>query len=127
MTSPALTRRMLTAGLSAAALAPTDAFAAPRNRADAAFDKLASAWLERSLRLSPANATQIGDHRFDARIDDLSAAGRAKSLALAQSTLSALGAIDRTALSRANQVDAALLANELQSQIWRTQTRRDWA
>jgi len=127
MTSPVLTRRMLTAGLSAAALAPTDAFAAPRNRADAAFDKLASAWLERSLRLSPANATQIGDHRFDARIDDLSAAGRAKSLALAQSTLVALGAIDRTALSRANQVDAALLANELQSQIWRTQTRRDWA
>src|SRR5262249_47063719 len=72
-------------------------------------------------------ATQIGDHRFDAQIDDVSAAGRTTSLRFAHATLSALNAIDKQQLSRANQVDAAMLDNALRGQIWNTESVQGWA
>lgn len=79
------------------------------------------------MRLSPISATTIGDHRFDTRIDDVSAAGRAASLRFAQTTLASVDAIDASQLSRANQVDAAILANALRAQIWQTETLQSWA
>jgi uncharacterized protein (DUF885 family) len=42
-------------------------------------------------------------------------------------TLRSLEAIDRAQLSRANQVDAALLENALRADIWRTETLQSWA
>src|SRR5258706_264357 len=41
--------------------------------------------------------------------------------------LSALGRIDRAALARETQVDAALLDNALRYDIWQIETLRDWA
>jgi uncharacterized protein (DUF885 family) len=98
-----------------------------QNRADRAFAALSARWLDRAMRLSPISATGIGDHRFDNRIDDVSARGRAAQLAFAQNTLRALQTIDATALSRANQVDAALLRNALEAQVWQSQTLQNWA
>ncbi len=95
--------------------------------ADHAFADLARNWVDQSMRLSPVGATQTGDHRFDAELDDMSAAGRNAGLAFARATLTALGAIDSAKLSRANQVDAALLSNALRQQIWTTETVEDWA
>ena len=128
----AASRRAFIAGLGAASVAMPlvagDATGAEkRSAADRAFSRLAERWLHGSLRLSPINATQIGDHRFDALIDDVSAMGRARSLMFARSTLTALEAIERKSLSRANQVDAALLANALQSQVWTTEILQEWA
>ena len=79
------------------------------------------------MRLSPISATQTGDHRFDARIDDVSAAGRARALGFARGTLRALDAIDPAGLSRANQVDAALLRNAMAAQLWDGETAQSWA
>ena len=95
--------------------------------ADQRFIDLSQRWLDGSLKLNPISATQTGDHRFDTEVDDLSAAGRRESLAFSQRMLAALDAIDARKLSRANQVDAALLRNQLRSDIWNGQTYQAWA
>lgn len=110
-----------------APLAAADALAQTSSRADRAFEALGRRWLDRSMRFSPVSATQIGDHRYDNRIDDVSAAGRAAALRFTHDTLRQLERIDRGALSRANQVDYALLENALRAEIWRTETLQSWA
>jgi uncharacterized protein (DUF885 family) len=110
----------------AAGAAPA-AFAQTMGRADRSFAALSSRWLDRSLRLSPINATAIGEHRYDNRVDDVSATGRTAQLNFARATLRSLQAINTAGLSRANQVDAALLRNALEAEIWRTETLQPWA
>lgn len=95
--------------------------------ADRRFEALGARMLDASLRLSPIGATALGDHRFDAEIDDISAAGRAARLRVARSTLRDLRAIPKAQLSRANQVDAALLEQSLRGDIWTAETLRSWS
>jgi uncharacterized protein (DUF885 family) len=122
---------LLTATLAACGGANTGTPAEPATRdagmttADAAIDatfaELSKRWLDGFLKLNPVNATQQGDHRFDAEIDDLSAAGRKRSVEFSKSMLVELDAIDAGKLSRENQIDAAILRNQLQSDIWATE------
>jgi uncharacterized protein (DUF885 family) len=95
---------------------------------DAGFQRLADRYVDESTRFSPIDATRAGDHRRDQDIDDLSPAGIQAQLAWDQELLAALGKIDRTRISRANQVDAAMLASSLRGDIWSlTQfRRREW-
>ncbi|WP_312321103.1 DUF885 domain-containing protein [Stenotrophomonas sp.] len=86
--------------------------------ADAAFADLSKRALDTWMQLSPVSATQIGDHRFDSEIDDLSAAGQQKTLAAYKGLLADLDKVDVSKLGRENQVDAAILRNQLQSEIW---------
>ncbi|MDQ3206317.1 MAG: DUF885 domain-containing protein [Pseudomonadota bacterium] len=95
--------------------------------ADARFAELSQRWLDGAMRLSPVWATQVGDHRYDHELDDLSAAGRQASLAFNQAMLGELDAIDTARLSRENQVDAAILRNQLRSELWNAQTLQAWA
>ena len=103
------------------------AAAAAVSAADAAFTDLSARALEGWFQLSPVSATQIGDHRFDGELDDLSEAGRARGLEFSQNLLAELQALDVAALSRENQVDAAILRNQLQYDIWNAQTLQGWA
>jgi len=98
----------------------TPAAAAPAGDAavDAAFADLSKRALDTWMQLSPISATQIGDHRYDAEIDDLSAAGQQKMLTAYKRLVADLDRIDVSKLSRENQVDAAILRNQLQSEIW---------
>lgn len=123
-------RRRVVLALGSAMLAPLmagEAFAQNSSRADRAFEALGRRWLDRSMRFSPVSATQIGDHRYDSRIDDVSAAGRAAALRFTRDTLRQLERIGRSQLSRANQVDYAILENNLRGDIWRTETLQPWA
>ncbi len=95
--------------------------------ANARFAGLSRQALNTWMRLSPISATQIGEHRFDDRIDDLSAAGHNRALKANQRLLAKLGAIDTSKLSRANQVDAAILRHQLESDIWNAEVLQDWA
>ncbi|HJW41351.1 MAG TPA: DUF885 domain-containing protein [Rhizomicrobium sp.] len=95
--------------------------------ADARFADIARRWLEHYLSLQPIGATQTGDHRFDAEIDDMSAAGRGARLRAWQLTIAELTALDRSKLSRDNQVDAAILSNELRHKIWDDTIFESWA
>jgi uncharacterized protein (DUF885 family) len=126
-----LSRRATLALLGASAL--TSAFAASSpaitsiSTPDAAFADLVRRWLDGSLRLSPVYATAIGDHRFDGEIDDVSAAGRKASNDFKRGILKELTAIPRAQLSRANQVDAAILDNQLKFDLWDDEVSQGWA
>lgn len=106
---------------------PESATAAQPSQADRAFADLSKRWLEGWLQLNPINATQVGDHRFDSEVDDLSAAGRQKALDFNKKLIAELDAIDARQLSRENQVDALILRNQLQGDIWSTETLQSWA
>ncbi len=124
-----MSRRRLVALMGSAAVVSgaNPAWGQTRSRADRAFESLSARWLEQSLAASPIQATQTGDHRFDRRIDDVSAAARAAALRRNQASLRRLEAINHAELSRANQVDASMLANELRSNIWSEQVGQSWA
>ncbi len=120
--------------LAALALLPAEAARpAPQARAaqapaaDARFQALAKRFLSEAMRLSPVEATAMGDHRFDSLLPDISVAGRAQRRRAWQGFLGQLDAIDPARLSRANQVDMALLRNELRYRIWQDQALQDWA
>ena len=91
------------------------------------FEALSKQALDTWMQLSPVNATQTGDHRYDDQLDDLSAAARQKSLDANKALLAQLNGIDVATLSRENQVDAALLRNELESSIWNAEMVQSWA
>ena len=107
-----------------AALAGPAVAASP---ADARFEALGKRYLEEFGRYSPVAATQLGEHRFDGELDDLSAEGRAAALAWAEGLRKELAAVDRKALSRANQVDAAVLENQLRAAAFYEQRLQEWA
>lgn len=95
--------------------------------ADARLAEVSQQWLDGWLRLNPVSATQIGKHDFDSEVDDLSAAGRQAQVDFAKKTLAALDGIDTTKLSRENQIDAAILRNQVQGDIWNVETLQSWA
>jgi uncharacterized protein (DUF885 family) len=135
-----LATALLVAGLAACASAPattaagegasaaTEATeATTMSPADAKFADLSKRWLDGWLALSPVGATQVGDHRFDDQIDQLDAPGRQRIVDFSKAMLGELAAIDVASLSRENQVDAAILRNQLQGDIWNIETYQGWA
>ena len=129
---PILTLATLTLALTAPwlpAASPSGAASttAERGTQDARFEALGRRFLDEFGRYSPVSATGLGDHRFDGQLDDLGAEGRARTLEWNRSLLAELAAIDRKALSRANQVDAAVLDNQLRYAIWSEERFRDWS
>jgi uncharacterized protein (DUF885 family) len=91
------------------------------------FASLSKRWLDGWLKLNPVNATQQGDHRFDDQIDDLGTEGRKRAVEFSRGILAELDAIDASKLSRENQIDAAVLRNQLLSDIWNIETLQSWA
>jgi len=125
----ALATTLVLAGCQSAPVAPQapPAMSAPARTADASFKAVEDEWLDGWMRLNPVAATQLGDHRFDDRLDDLSAAGRQQLVDFSTQLLARLDTVDRAQLSRENQVDALILRNQLQSDIWNMQTFQSWA
>ncbi|WP_342317145.1 DUF885 domain-containing protein [Lysobacter sp. FW306-1B-D06B] len=131
-----LAAAVLTASLAACQPQPSPApadtkatAAAPASDAavDARFAEISQQWLDGWLRLNPVSATQIGKHDFDGEIDDLSAAGRQAQVDFAKKILAQLDGIDTAKLSRENQIDAAILRNQVRGDIWSIDTLQSWA
>ncbi|GAB3375138.1 DUF885 domain-containing protein [Lysobacter rhizosphaerae] len=95
--------------------------------ADAKFADLSKRWLDGWLEQQPVSATQTGKHDFDDRIDDLSAAGRQKFTDFSKQMLAEVDAVDAAKLSRENQVDLAILRNQIRYDIWQMDTLQSWA
>lgn len=93
---------------------------------NAQFAALSELALRQWMQHSPISATQIGEHRYDNRIDDVSAQGIAAGIEQTRALLAALEAIDTQQLSRDNQVDAAILRNQLEGDLFRATTLADW-
>ena len=94
---------------------------------DARFAELSARWLEGKLRLSPVYATAMGDHRFDGDIDDLGIQGRRAVIELSRKTLAELDGLDTATLTRENQVDALILRNQVEFDLWSLEISQDWA
>ena len=94
---------------------------------NARFETLAAKVIERLPAMSPVNATGLGDHRFDDQLDDLSAASRRDAARFYRATLATLDNLNEKALTRENQIDAALLRQNLNAQQWRLETLREWS
>lgn len=126
-----ITRRGAIALASSVALAPLVGCDRPGQSAgpdaDTAFAALSQQWLDDTAKLRPAGATQRGDHRFDAELDDVSEAGRKSRADARKAHMDALAAIDRTKLSRDNQVDAVMLSDQLGSDAFMADELQDWA
>jgi uncharacterized protein (DUF885 family) len=98
-----------------AAATPTAvAPAAPATSPDAAFEAFAQGFLDEYLRRAPADATQAGEHRYDGNWPDVSAAGEAANRKWLADTRGQLARLPRNALSMQNQIDAAILDDQLQ-------------
>ena len=81
--------------------------------ADQAFEAFAHQFLDDYLRRSPTLATHAGDHRHDATWPDLSAQGEASQRAWLADTRAQLAQLPRDGLSEQNQIDAAILDDQL--------------
>ena len=82
--------------------------------ADLQFQSIASRFIAAALKASPVEATALGEHRYDRLLPDISAKGRAERRRTWQGLLTQLAQLNPAKLSRDNQVDLALLRNELQ-------------
>lgn len=94
---------------------------------NAQLGELSRRWLDGWLALNPVSATQIGKHDYDTEIDDLSAEGRQKLVEFSRKILAELDAVDAEKLSRENQIDAAILLNQVSGDIWAVETLQSWA
>ena len=95
--------------------------------ADESFSRLAARYLDDIADRSPVAATALGDHRADNRLDNVDAAARARIRNTFLDYRETLAGIDRNELSRANQVDAAILHNEIESTLFELDTLEEWA
>lgn len=95
--------------------------------ADARFEGLGQRFIASATRLSPTEATVLGEHRYDTLLPDITADGRAARAAEWFQILGELAQIDRRRLTRGNQVDHAMLENELKYRLWNQNVLQDWA
>ena len=95
--------------------------------ADLSFEHLAARYVDEVTAWSPVGATHLGDHRHDAILDDVSPEARQEKAAFCRAVLDELANIPRGGLSRANQVDAAMLEHRLASEIWHIEELREWS
>ena len=94
---------------------------------DTKFKQLADDYIDEMPALSPVTATWLGDHRYDGELDGVSVGDVERETAFCRRYLERLDEIRVDDLSRANQVDAAMLRHRLKSDIWHQETLREWA
>ncbi len=94
---------------------------------DVAFQNLADEYISDLSNFSPVAATAIGDHSADHELDQVDASARALQLELLSDYITALEALDFDELSRANQVDAAMLMTRLRADLWSARELQEWA
>ncbi|HEY0718174.1 MAG TPA: DUF885 domain-containing protein [Streptosporangiaceae bacterium] len=85
---------------------------------DRQFATLARQYLDDRGRRHPELATELGDHRFDAHLPLLSADALADERRALGRWAGTLGQLDPGTLSAEHQVDAAMLANDVERQIF---------
>lgn len=93
---------------------------------DQRFDALADRYLDEFTRFSPVSATLLGDHRYDGQLDQVGSEAQAENGRFSRRFLDELHAIKPAELSRANQVDYALLDHDLRADLWRQDVLVEW-
>lgn len=93
---------------------------------DKAFEKLSQTFLGEYFGTHPVRATRIGEHAYDGLIDDMGSDARETEIARLRRYLGELGRIDFEKLSRDNRIDADILRNEIERQLFSAEELRPW-
>ena len=108
--------------------APATVVAAPTDaEINATFEKIGASYIDIYTALNPVAATGLGDHAHDAELPRIDADGRKTEAIMYRELLEALAKIDRTRLTRDNQVDYAMLRNALEYSLWDLEVIEGWA
>ena len=108
--------------------APATVVAAPTDaEINATFEKIGESYIDIYTALNPVAATGLGDHAHDAELPRIDADGRKTEAIMYRELLEALAKIDRTRLTRDNQVDYAMLRNALEYSLWDLEVIEGWA
>jgi uncharacterized protein (DUF885 family) len=97
--------------------------------ADEQFEKIAKDYVEGMLAAHPEFATELGDHRFDDQLSDYSLSARERQLARAKQFRDSVKEFsDISKLTGANQVDARILAENIDNEIFELEELKesDW-
>ena len=94
---------------------------------NATFEKIGQSYIDIYTALNPVAATSLGDHAHDAELPRIDADGRKTEAIMYRELLEALAKIDRTRLTRDNQVDYAMLRNALEHSLWDLEVIEGWA
>jgi uncharacterized protein (DUF885 family) len=94
---------------------------------DQRFDVMGKRYVDEFTRFSPVSATLLGDHRYDGQLDQVGNEALAEKGRFFRRFLDDLQAIKPAELSRANQVDCALLGHDLRADVWRQDVLEEWA
>src|SRR5437879_3135584 len=93
---------------------------------DEAFEKLAKDYVEGMLSNNPEFATELGDHRFDDKLTDYSPSAREKELARAKQFRDSIKQFsDISQLTGANRVDARILAENIEKEIFQLEELKE--
>lgn len=101
-------------------------FSTTKESADKQFEALAAKYLAELLQLNPERATGLGEHRYDHLLNDYSLAGVKKSRDFNESYLNQLKAIAFDKLSRINNVDARIMRDRLEANIFGADVLREY-
>jgi uncharacterized protein (DUF885 family) len=104
-----------------------NAVASAATASDEAFQNLADEYISDLANFSPVFATYVGDHSADNKLDDVDAAARAGNRELLVEYITALEALNPDDMTRANQIDAEILMNQLKSDLWSMDELQEWA
>ena len=94
---------------------------------DSTFEELGRRFVDEVTALSPVSATMLGDHRYDDRVDEVSDAARQRRAEFCREYLAQLDKVPADRLSRANQIDAAVLEHNLRGTLWHLEELQEWA
>jgi uncharacterized protein (DUF885 family) len=109
--------------LSFLGLLPLSTLATP---ADDEFETTAKAYIEQTLQHNPEWATALGDHRFDDKLTDYSPDAFAKERAAARDFQTKLAKIDRAKLTGPNKVDAQILKDAIDYELFQLNELKEW-
>lgn len=93
---------------------------------DREFEKLSEAFLDDYFEAHPVSATWIGEHAYDGLIDDMGSDARENEFARLIRYLDKLDRLDSEKLSRDNRIDADILRNEIERQIFSLKELESW-
>jgi uncharacterized protein (DUF885 family) len=94
---------------------------------DKEFEALGRRYVDEFPGLSPVSATLLGDHRYDHELNHVTTESRSRQVNFYRRYLKEIDGIDANDLSRANQIDHALLGHRLRAQLWEQEELQEWA
>ncbi len=90
------------------------------------FAQLGDDFLQAWLQADPVSATQLGDHSQDGRWPDVSLEAEREQLAWLRAVQAELALVPLEQLDAEQRVDAAILAHELEAELFSVQQLRPW-